>query len=80
VAKYRERAALMGVRYTVRREDVLKDSQAMRDKLDLESEELADKFTNGEKDIASFLTEYMLMRTDYHAMNIKLVCVERDKS
>jgi hypothetical protein len=80
VNKYRERAAQMSVRYTVKRADVIAESQAKRDQLDLASEELAEKFTNGEKDVASFLSEYIQMRTDYHALNIKLVCIDRDKS
>ena len=63
----------MSAKYTVARADVLRDSTAKRDQLDEESEDMADQFTNGEKDTNSFLTDYMQMRTDYHLLNIKLL-------
>ena len=63
-------------KYTVKRADILKQSQARKDDLDRESEELASAFIQGEKEYSAFISEYLAKRQEYHCLNAKLVSVQ----
>ena len=65
----------MTVKYTVKSSEVIEQCSVIKNDLDEKSEKVAELFTTGEKNITSFINEFMELRTDYHALNGKLVSV-----
>jgi hypothetical protein len=58
--------------------DVLESLNMKADMLDDQSEELGQKFVDGEVAFTDFMKNYMEYRTSYHALKAKLECVNAE--
>ena len=76
VEAYRNKSKELSDKYTVTKDQVLKQENMKKSVLDGQSEELASSFSAGKTNLSEFITEYMSKRIAYHELNAKINAAE----